>query len=80
MTRRPLPLRTTTAGLTGNEATCVLVNLCVGHVCGFEYDQEMEISSGGVTVTYSCFLSRAKPRTAGMVTHPREVDGIRFYH
>lgn len=29
----------------------------------------------GVTVTYSCFLSRSKLRTAGVVTHLQEVDG-----
>lgn len=42
--------------------------------CGFENDQEMAITcvcggwGGGFTVTYSCFLPRAKLRTAGSVT------------
>lgn len=41
LNRRPLPLITTTAGLTGNKTKCLLVNLCVGHACGFENDQEI---------------------------------------
>lgn len=74
MTRWPLPLITTTVRLTGNEAKCLLVNLCVGHVLWFwEWSRDGDYLcvwgvGGGFTVTYSCFLPRAKLRTAGSVT------------
>lgn len=69
MTRWPLPLITTTARLTGNEAKCLLVNLCVGHLLWFwEWSRDGDYLWVGFTVTYSCFPPRAKLRTAGSVT------------